>query len=978
MKIPDIRKTWFMLIAFVILAAVAACGYLFTSYLIDTAARSVKKNVEDANLIISLNLINELKRIEGAAVAVAGSPLTLPLLQANTTENMNKVNNILDRYHKSLEAAACYLIDSRGITLTSSNRHQKDSFVGQDYTFRPYFQQSIKGGIGRYFAYGTVSKKRGFFASAPVKNKEGKIVGVVAIKKELDDIEAKLNQYIWFLADQDGIIFLSSKPEAQLKSLWPLDRGMEENIIRSKQYGPGPFVPIFPKRFEAGTEVNFKETHYLSSRQKTPYEGISVILLWPTQQISTYRSFGIALTLMIGFLFMIFLTALYIFQKTLKEREHAAREMKVYAEQLKVKSELKTRITEISTELQKSATFEAMAQKYMSLVIPLLGAAYGNFYVTNEKDGSLLSTGGYGSKGKDDEKRSFNIGQGLVGQCAREKKPIEISGRQDDIIRITWGGGYFAPYQIIVMPIMSLEKVLGVIEVATLTPIDEEKRMLLDELMPAVALNIEILRQNLRTQEFLENSQNQAMALADSERQLIARTEELEQQKEVLAQTQERSRQILNSISEGIFGLDREGITTFVNPAASAMLGYSAEELVGKPMHVKVHHTYQDGKVFPREECPMYLSGRDGRPRTVESEVMWRKDGTALNVEYTTVPVCENGEAVGIVVSFRDITERKKTDALKVEKAVAEDAAARAEQARQEAERAHEELNERMRDIERFHRLSLGREERIIELKKMVNELAVKAGMTPLYQEHDMIKDAEDSLVRTDLPEKEPLQTDESIKDMAELLSVDMFKRLLENFCDSVGIASAIIDLEGKVLAAARWQRACTDFHRVNEKTLARCIESDTDLAVKLNEGKPFSVYRCKNGLTDAASPIIINGRHVANTFVGQFFTSPPDMEFFRRQAVECGINEDAYLQAIREVPVVAENKLESILGFLVGVAETVATMSMERNQARKAEIAIARRMEESVRERAAAMSLAEDANNARNELEKYRDRKSQ
>ncbi len=977
MKIPNIRKSGFFLVAVIVLAAVTVCGYLFTNYLMETAARSVKKNVEDANLIISLNLINELKRIEGAAVAVAGSPLTLPLLQANTPENMQKVNNILDRYHRSLEAAACYLIDSRGITLTSSNRNAPDSFVGQDYTFRPYFQQSIKGVTGRYFAYGTVSKKRGFFASAPVKDKQGKIVGVVAIKKELDEIEAKLNQYIWFLADQDGIIFLSSQPEAQLKSLWPLDKGLEDSIVRSKQYGPGPFSPIFPQRFKAGTEVNFKGTNYLSAQQKTPYEGISVILLWPTQQISAYRSFGIALTLMIDFLFMSFLAAIYIFQRTLREREHAAKEMKAYADQLKIKAELKTRITDISTELQKATTFKDMAQKYMSLVIPFLGAVYGNFYITDEEGDSLTLAGGYGSKGGGDERRNFNIGQGLVGQCARERKPIEIINPRDDTIRITWGGGYFAPHQIIAMPIMSLEKVLGVIEAATLTPLDEEKRMLLDELMPAVALNIEILRQNIRTRELLEESQNQAMAMAASERQLIARTEELEQQKEILAQTQERARQIMNSVSEGIFGLDKEGITTFVNPAAAAMLGYSAEELVGKPMHVKVHHTYPDGTVFPREECSMYLSGRDGRPRMVESEVLWSKDGTPLHVEYTTVPVCENGVDVGIVVSFHDITERKKTDALKVEKAVAEDAAARAEQARQEAERAREELNARLLEIERFHHLSLGREERIIELKKQVNELAVKAGLPPFYQDHDMKKDADGTLASEDEPEKELAQNDDSSANMAEMLSVDMFKRLLEDFCDSVGIASAIIDLEGKVLAAARWQRACTDFHRVNEKTLARCIESDTDLAVKLNEGKPFSVYKCRNGLTDAASPIIVNGRHVANTFVGQFFTSPPDMEFFRRQAGECGMDEEAYLEAIRAVPIVAENKLESILSFLVGVAQAVATMSMERDLARRAEMGIARRMEESARERAAAMSLAEDANNARAELERIRDRKN-
>lgn len=975
MKMPNMTKSGFAIIAIIVLAVVTAGGCLFTGYLVDGAAQGVKKNVEDANLIISLNLINELKRIEGAAVAVAGSPLTLPLLQANTPGNMEKVNNILDRYHKSLDAAACYLIDSKGITLTSSNRHAKDSFVGQNYTFRPYFQQSVKGSLGRYFAYGTVSKKRGFFASAPVKDKEGRIVGVVAIKKELDDIEAKLNQYIWFLADQDGIIFLSSLPEAQLKSLWPLDKTLEEKIVRSKQYGPGPFSPVFKARIEAGSEVSFRGANYLTAQQRTPYEGVSVILIWPMQQISMARSFGIALTVMIDFLIMSFLATIYIFRRTLGEREHAAKELKTYADRLKARSELKTRITQISTEMQKSATFEEMAQKYMSLVVPLLGAAYGNFYVMDEANGLLVRTGGYGSGDPADERKSFSIGSGLVGQCAREKKPIQIINPQDDAIRITWGGGHFSPHQVSVLPVMSLDRVLGVIEMATLTPLDDDRKALFEELMPAVALNIEILQQNMKTHEFLEQSQNQALALAASERQLLARTEELEQQKEALAQTQEISRQVLGSTSEGILGMDRNGNATFVNPAAAVMLGYSVDELTGKAVHAMIHHSYPDGSAFPREDCPMYLSGKDGRSRTVDNEVLWRKDGTALEVEYSTTPIRKNGEFMGAVVSFHDISERRKLDAMKVEKGVAEEAAARAEQARMEAERAREELSARMMEIERFNRLSLGREERIIELKKQVNELALKADGKPVYRDHELTQTAgvQDGVEAGEAGEAAA----DSTQTMAEMLSVDMFKRLLEDFCDSVGIASAIIDLEGRVLAAARWQRACTDFHRVNEKTCARCIESDTELALKLNEGKPFSVYRCRNGLTDAASPIIVNGRHVANTFVGQFFTAPPDLGYFERQAEECGLDREKYLEAIRAVPIVAENRLESILGFLVGVAQAVATMSMERDAARRAEIAIARRMEESKRERAAAMSLAEDADNARAELEKLRDQKN-
>jgi hypothetical protein len=82
---------------------------------------------------------------------------------------------------------------------------------------------------------------------------------------------------------------------------------------------------------------------------------------------------------------------------------------------------------------------------------------------------------------------------------------------------------------------------------------------------------------------------------------------------------------------------------------------------------------------------------------------------------------------------------------------------------------------------------------------------------------------------------------------LSDLLDLDQLQSLLENFCDSVGIASAILDLNGNVLAAARWQRACIDFHRVCEISCQRCIESDTELALKLKEGHDFSAGEYKS-----------------------------------------------------------------------------------------------------------------------------------
>jgi diguanylate cyclase (GGDEF)-like protein/PAS domain S-box-containing protein len=123
-----------------------------------------------------------------------------------------------------------------------------------------------------------------------------------------------------------------------------------------------------------------------------------------------------------------------------------------------------------------------------------------------------------------------------------------------------------------------------------------------------------------------------------------------------------RNALILNSAGEGIYGLDREGRTTFVNPAAAALTGYDAEELIGRDQHQVIHHSRPNGTPYPREVCPIRAAIGDGSVRRVDDEVFWRKDGTQFPVEYTSTPILEDGEVVGAVVTFTDITERKQAE----------------------------------------------------------------------------------------------------------------------------------------------------------------------------------------------------------------------------------------------------------------------------------------------------------------------------
>ena len=92
------------------------------------------------------------------------------------------------------------------------------------------------------------------------------------------------------------------------------------------------------------------------------------------------------------------------------------------------------------------------------------------------------------------------------------------------------------------------------------------------------------------------------------------------------------------------------------------MLGYASDELLGVSMHAIMHHTRLDGSPYPREACPIYAAFKEGRTQQIANEIMWRKDGTHFPVEYTSTPMWEEGRLIGAVVTFQDITERKRAE----------------------------------------------------------------------------------------------------------------------------------------------------------------------------------------------------------------------------------------------------------------------------------------------------------------------------
>jgi len=137
---------------------------------------------------------------------------------------------------------------------------------------------------------------------------------------------------------------------------------------------------------------------------------------------------------------------------------------------------------------------------------------------------------------------------------------------------------------------------------------------------------------------------------------------ERQQAEAALNKLRRQQEQILTAAGEGIYGVDKNGITTFVNPAAAKILGWEPEELIGRSQHDTIHHTKTDGSPYPEDECPITRAIKDGQTHRGTDEIYFKKDGTGFPVDYISTPVIENGEIQGAVITFADVSTRKKAE----------------------------------------------------------------------------------------------------------------------------------------------------------------------------------------------------------------------------------------------------------------------------------------------------------------------------
>lgn len=182
-----------------------------------------------------------LGRFEKIPDVLAKHPLLQKVLQETNKDNRDSLNLLLEEIGGVTKASDIYLMDKVGLTLASSNWQSERTFIGMDYSFRPYFQQAIQGKSARYYAVGSISNKRGYYFASPVKS-HGEVIGVIAVKISIDEIENQHKEavgdidYNFLIVAPDDVVFISDKSEWRLKTIGSIGNKKSEQLKYSPRY----------------------------------------------------------------------------------------------------------------------------------------------------------------------------------------------------------------------------------------------------------------------------------------------------------------------------------------------------------------------------------------------------------------------------------------------------------------------------------------------------------------------------------------------------------------------------------------------------------------------------------------------------------------------------------------------------------------------------------------------------------------------
>ncbi|THB71499.1 MAG: sensor histidine kinase [Desulfobulbaceae bacterium] len=321
-----------------------------------------------------------LEKYENLPELLAGEEQVATFL--NETGNSQRIeyfNKYLEEFNNTINASDTYLMDKAGFTVAASNWRKNHSFVGKNFSYRPYFTEAIGGATGRYFALGTTSEKRGYYFAYPVKQ-NGEVLGAVVIKTNIDTVEKQWGYHdqTFIVTDPEDFIFLSTNPLWRFKSLGIVDPSIRRQVEQSKRYSDRRLLPLTVQRvkdYDFGSVINVygdanEYKTYLRQHKFMEEAGWYVHIL---SNIRPIRGKILQVNIYVSFIILVSYLCLVLFT----QRRQRLAELKLFEEQARkvlqeANEKLESRVHERThelTEANRKLLIEIQERKNTEIVL---------------------------------------------------------------------------------------------------------------------------------------------------------------------------------------------------------------------------------------------------------------------------------------------------------------------------------------------------------------------------------------------------------------------------------------------------------------------------------------------------------------------------------------------------------------------------------------------------------------------------------
>ena len=332
-----------------------------------TVSQNAEQRLRQETLALSQQLVGqltaELEKHRYLPELLAQNPDAHAVLAAPTPDPavIEHLNRTLETANRIAATTDIYLMRGDGLTIAASNWQTAASFIGKNFAFRQYFKQAMRGQLGRYYALGTTSKKRGYYFAHAVNDAAGKALGVMVVKVEINTQEAQWKQDAadFMVTDRDGVVFMSSQSAWRLRALQPLSAETQTALYQNQRYDQ-QVIEALPWREYINPELELQQV-LIGQRHSLVHKRAMAFIDWDVYILTDWGSVTrtvLTTVLLAAFVLLLTLLLLYVLWKNQRQRRDYEQ---------KAREELEAKVIERTRELHRTQEELVQAAKMAAL-----------------------------------------------------------------------------------------------------------------------------------------------------------------------------------------------------------------------------------------------------------------------------------------------------------------------------------------------------------------------------------------------------------------------------------------------------------------------------------------------------------------------------------------------------------------------------------------------------------------------------------